>query len=141
MLKLVYPKLVYTAIEIMVGHWSWLTRFPIQLNNLFLKFCGNDWSLNETILTPKCNKLHVFDMAEKMRRKKFVQWVLSLYATKCYEAKVNSFCIGKFLIKINIVQTQLWEKVFLQISQNSWETKITPWLTSHRLKTVCLMIN
>ena len=29
----------------------------------------NDQSLNETIWTPKCDKLHVFDMVEEMKRK------------------------------------------------------------------------
>ena len=35
--------------------------------------------------------------------------MLSLH-TKFYEAKINSFCMCKLLIKINIVLTQLWEK-------------------------------
>ena len=29
----------------------------------------NDQSLNETIWTPKCDKLYVFDMVEEMKRK------------------------------------------------------------------------
>ena len=85
-----------------------------QISNLteqsFPEICRNDLSLNETIWTPKCDKLHVFDMVEKMKRKKFVHWILSLDTTKFYEAKVNWFCMGKLLIKIHIVQTQLWEK-------------------------------
>ena len=32
----------------------------------------NDPSLNEAIWTLKCDKLHVFDMVEKIKRKKFV---------------------------------------------------------------------
>ena len=32
----------------------------------------NDPSLNETIWTPECDKLHVFDMVEKMKRKRLV---------------------------------------------------------------------
>ena len=76
----------------------------------FPEIFRNDRSLNEAIWTPKCDKLHVFDMVEKMKRKMFVHWILSLHATKFYEANVNSFCMGKLLIKIYIVQTQLWEK-------------------------------
>ena len=76
----------------------------------FPEICENDWSLNETIWTWKCDKLHVFDVVEKMKRKEFVHWILSLYTTKLFEAKVNSFCMGKLLVKINIVLTQLWEK-------------------------------
>ena len=45
-----------------------------------------------------------------MKRIKLVNWILSLHPTKSYEVKVNSFCMCKSLIKINIVQTQLWEK-------------------------------
>ena len=40
----------------------------------------------------------------------FVHWILSLPATKFYEPKVNSFCKGKLLMKINKVERQLWEK-------------------------------
>ena len=29
----------------------------------------NDQSLNETLWTPKCDKLYVFDMVEEMKRK------------------------------------------------------------------------
>ena len=85
-----------------------------QISNLtaqtFPEIYRNDRSLNETIWTPKCDKLHVFDMVEKMKRKKFVHRVLSLHTTKFYEAKVNSFCMRKLLIKTYTVQTQLWEK-------------------------------
>ena len=79
-----------------------------QISNLtkqsFPEIRRNDQSLNETIWTPKCDKLHVLDMIEKMKRKKFVHWIFSLHATKFYEAKVNPFCKGKLLIKINIVK-------------------------------------
>ena len=75
----------------------------------------NDPSLNEAIWTLKCDKLHVFDMVEKIKRKKFVHWILSLHATSFYEAKVNLFCMDKSLIKINIVQTQLWEKLIYKV--------------------------
>ena len=81
----------------------------------FPEICRNDQSLNETIWTPKGDKLHVFDMVKKMKRKKFVHWILSLHATKFYEAKVNSFCKGKWLIKTNVVQTQLWEKPIYKV--------------------------
>ena len=108
-------------IEIIVGHWSYFqyfqsgpTRFPIWPNNL-PKIHRNDWSLNKTIWTPKCDKLHVFDMVEKMKIKKFVHWILSWHATKFYEAKVNSCCMSKLLIKRNIVQTQLWEKPIYKV--------------------------
>ena len=77
-----------------------------QISNLskqsFPEICRNDRSLNETIWTPKCDKLHVLDMVEKMKRKTFVHWILSLNTTKFYEAKVDSFCMGKLLIKIYI---------------------------------------
>ena len=90
-----------------------------QISNLteqsFAEIRRNDRSLNETIWTPTCNKLHVFDMIEEMKRKKFVHWILSLHATKFYEAKVNSFCKGKWLIKTNVVQTQLWEKLIYKV--------------------------
>ena len=49
-------------------------------------------------------------MVDEMKRIKLVNWILSLHPTKSYEVKVNSFCMCKSLIKINIVQTQLWEK-------------------------------
>ena len=77
---------------------------------IFPEIRRNDQSLNQTIWAPWCNKLHVFDMVEKMERKKLVHWILSLHTTKFYEAKVNSFCMCKLLIKINIVQTRFWEK-------------------------------
>ena len=90
-----------------------------QISNLteqsFPEICRNNWSLTETTWTPKSDKLHVFAMVEKMKRKKFVHWILSLYATKFYEAKVNSFCMSKLLIKINIVQMQLWEKPIYKV--------------------------
>ena len=38
----------------------------------FPEICRNDRPLNETIWTPKCDKLHKFHMVEKMKRKKFV---------------------------------------------------------------------
>ena len=45
-----------------------------QISNLteqsFAEIRRNDRSLNETIWTPTCNKLHVFDMVEEMKRKK-----------------------------------------------------------------------
>ena len=85
-----------------------------QISNLskqsFPEICRNDRSLNETIWTPKCDKLHVLDMVEKMKRKTFVHWILSLNTTKFYEAKVDSFCMGKLLRYTYIVKTQLWEK-------------------------------
>ena len=75
-----------------------------QISNLteqsFAEIRRNDRSLNETIWTPTCNKLHVFDMIEEMKSKKFVHWILSLHATKFYKARVNSFSMGKLLIKI-----------------------------------------
>ena len=49
-------------------------------------------------------------MVDELKRKKFVDWMLSLHTTKFYEAKINSFCMYKLLIKMNIVQTQVWEK-------------------------------
>ena len=42
-----------------------------------------------------------------IEKEKLVNWVLSLHAKKIYEAKVNSFCMCKLLIKINILQRQL----------------------------------
>ena len=70
-----------------------------QISNLtersFPEICRNDRSLNET-------KLHVFDKVEEMKKIKFVNCILSLHATKFYEALVNSFCMGKLLMKINI---------------------------------------
>ena len=78
-----------------------------QISNLteqsFPEIRRNDQSLNETIWTLECDKLYLFDMVEEMKRKKFVHWILSQHTTKFYEAKVNSFCMGKLLIKINIV--------------------------------------
>ena len=40
----------------------------------FPEICRNDRSLNETIWTSKCDKLHVFGMVERMERTKFVHW-------------------------------------------------------------------
>ena len=71
-----------------------------------------------------CNKLHVFDMVEEMKRKRFVHWILLLRAIRFYEAKVNSFYMGKLLIKINIVQTHLWEKPIYKLLSCFWEQHI-----------------
>ena len=89
-----------------------------QISNLteqsFPEIRRNDRSLNESIWTPKCDKLHVFDMVEKMRRKKSLLVVCYL----CTQAKINSFCMGKLLIKINIVQTQFWKKpIYMVLSR------------------------
>ena len=44
----------------------------------FPEICRNDLSLNETIWTWKCDKLHVFDVVEKMKRKEFfIEYYLS----------------------------------------------------------------
>ena len=88
------PMTFISVIEITVGH----------------EIRRSDRSLNETIWATNCDKLHVLDMIKEMKRKKFVHWVLSLHTTKFYEAEVNSLCISKLFIKINIVQPQLWEK-------------------------------
>ena len=44
-----------------------------QISNLnkqsFPEICRNDWLLNETIWTLKCDKLHLFDMVEEMKEK------------------------------------------------------------------------
>ena len=96
------------------GWSSVMTEQTFNLTEHFLlEICRNDWSVNGTMWTPKCDKLHVFDMVEEMKRRKFVHWILSLQATKFYEAKVNSFCMCKLLIKINIVQTQFGENQFI----------------------------
>ena len=46
-----------------------------QISNLtkqsFPEIRRNDQSLNETIWTPKFDKLHVFDMVEEMKKIKF----------------------------------------------------------------------
>ena len=102
-----------TVIKIVVGHQV-MTEQTFRLTEHFLlEICRNDWSVNGTIWTSKCSKLHVFDLVEEMKRRKFVHWILSLQATKFYEAKVNSFCMCKLLIKINIVQTQFRENQFI----------------------------
>ena len=54
------------VVEIIVGHLSWPTRFPI-------------WPSN------------VFEMVEEMNRKKFVHWILSLHTTKLYDPKLIHF--------------------------------------------------
>ena len=45
-----------------------------EISNLikqsFPKIHRNDQSLNETIWSLKCDKLHVFDMVDEMKRKK-----------------------------------------------------------------------
>ena len=47
-----------------------------QISNLteksFPEIHRNDQSQNEIIWTLKCDKLHVFDMVDEMKRKKFV---------------------------------------------------------------------
>ena len=49
-----------TMIEIMIGHWSWQTRFQIWPSNLFRKFVEmtDHWMR----LWSTCKKLHVFEM-------------------------------------------------------------------------------
>ena len=53
--------------------YGWLSVMTDNISNLtkqsFPEICRNDRSLNETIYTPKCDKLHVFDMMEEMKRK------------------------------------------------------------------------
>ena len=66
-----------------------------------------------SIGTLKCDKRHVLDLLEELNQKKFVNGILSLLAIKRCEANVNSFCMCKLLIKINIVQTQLWNSPFI----------------------------
>lgn len=39
----------------------------------FPEISSNDQSPNETIWTPKCDRLQVFDMVEEMKRKGFVR--------------------------------------------------------------------
>ena len=62
-----------------------------QISNLteqsFPEIRRNDRSLNESIWTPKCDKLHVFDMVEKMRKKK----VCSLYVISARKQKLIHF--------------------------------------------------
>ena len=84
-------------------------QIPNLTEQSFTEICRIDQSLNETIWIPKCDKLHMFVMVEKTKRK-FVDWILSLHTAKLFEAKVNSFCMAKLLMRINIVQTQLGEK-------------------------------
>ena len=102
----------YPVIEITVGHRSRPTRFPIWPSNLFLKFVemADHWMRLSGL---RRVRNYVFDMVKEMKRKRFVHWILLLRATRFYEAKVNSFYMGKLLIKINIVQTHLWEKPFI----------------------------
>ena len=54
-----------------------------QISNLtqqtFPDICSNDRSLNKTVWTLKCDKLHVIDMVEEIKRKKFVNGILSLH--------------------------------------------------------------
>ena len=81
--------------------YDWSSVLTDQISNLtkqsFPEIRRNDWSLNETIWTLTCNKWHVFEMVEEIKRKRFLDWILSLHATKFYETKVYSFCIGKLL--------------------------------------------
>ena len=44
----------------------------------------------------KCDKLHVFDIVEEMKRKHFFYWIRN----KIYEAKVNSFCMCKSILEM-----------------------------------------
>ena len=60
-------------------------------------------------------------MVEEIKRKKFFHWILSLHAIKFYEAKVDSFYMGKLLIKINIVQTQVLEKPIHKLLSCFWK--------------------
>ena len=54
-----------------------------QISNLtqqtFPDICSNDRSLNKTAWTLKCDKLHVIDIVEEIKRKKFVKGILSLH--------------------------------------------------------------
>ena len=55
-----------------------------QISNLteqsFPEIRRNDQSLNETIWTPTCNKLHVFDMVEEIIKEKsmFIEYYLCM---------------------------------------------------------------
>ena len=54
-----------------------------QISNLtqqtFPDICSNDRSLNKTVWTLKCDKLHVIDIVEEIKRKNFVKGILSLH--------------------------------------------------------------
>ena len=68
----------YCRSSIMTNQISKLTE------QSFLEICGNERSQNEIIWTPKCDRLPVFDMVEKMKREKSVNWIFSLHGTKTF---------------------------------------------------------
>ena len=49
----------------------------------------------------------------KKEKSLFIEYYLCTQQN--FEAKVNSFCMGYLLIKINTVQTQLWEKPIYKV--------------------------
>ena len=54
-------------------NYDWSSVMTDQISNLtvqsFPEICRNDQSLNETIWTLKCDRLHMFDMVDEMKRK------------------------------------------------------------------------
>ena len=62
-------KRLFGKIGNLVRHDRWPTKFLVWFKQSFAEIRRNDRSLNETIWTLKCDKLHVFDMVEKMKRK------------------------------------------------------------------------
>ena len=54
-------------------NYNWSSVMTDQISNLtvqsFPEICRNDQSLNETIWTLKCDRLHMFDMVDEMKRK------------------------------------------------------------------------
>ena len=94
-----------------------------QISNLtkqsFPEICRNNGSLNETVSTLKCDTLHVFDMVDELKRKKFVNWIISLHVTKFFEAKGNSFCTiinqDKYSANSALRKTNLQASLFSKI--------------------------
>ena len=75
MVKLESVKILKEKMTAPITGWNYgrSSVMTDQISNLteqsFPEICRNDQSLNETIWTPKCDKLHVFDMMEEMKRK------------------------------------------------------------------------
>ena len=75
----------------------------------FPEICRNDRSLNETIWTSKCDKLHVFGMVERMERTKFVHW--NIWGFRSNFVDCESFLESNSLDILALCETNLDDSI------------------------------
>ena len=116
----------YPVIEITVGHRSRPTRFPIWPSNLFLKFVemADHWMRLSGL---RRVRNYVFDMVRKWKEKGlFIEHYLCPPQNFMKPKLIckSQICMGKLLMKVNIVQTQLWEKPIYKLLSCFWKQHV-----------------